>query len=72
MQKLDTSRVSQRLRDLHMRKYDLAAPLGTTPQNVSFKLNGKCPISASELKILCDILKIDTGEVFDYFVVTDD
>lgn len=72
MQKLDTSRVSQRLRDLHMRKGDLAEPLGTSKQNVSFKLNGKCTISPSELKILCDILKIDTGEVFDYFVVNDD
>lgn len=72
MQKLDTSRVSQRLRDLHMRKYDLAAPLGTTPQNVSFKLNGSVRLSVEELKILCDILKIDTGEVFDFFVVSDD
>mgnify|MGYP003288067444 CR=1 FL=1 len=72
MQKLDTSRVSQRLRDLHMRKYDLAAPLGTTPQNVSFKLNGTVKLSVEELKILCDILKIDTGEVFDFFVVSDD
>lgn len=72
MQKLDTSRVSQRLRDLHMRKYDLAAPLGTTPQNVSFKLNGSVKLSVEELKILCDILKIDTGEVFDFFVVSDD
>lgn len=72
MQKLDTSRVSQRLRDLHMRKYDLAAPLGTTPQNVSFKLNGSVRLSVEELKILCEVLKIDTGEVFDYFVVTDD
>lgn len=72
MQKLDTSRVSQRLRDLHIKKGDLAEPLGTTKQNVSFKLNGKCKLSAAELKILCDILKIDTGEVFDFFVVTDD
>lgn len=72
MQKLDTSRVSQRLRDLHMRKGDLAEPLGTTKQNVSFKLNGKCKLSVEELKILCEVLKIDTGEVFDYFVVTDD
>lgn len=72
MQEFDTSRVSQRLRDLHIKKGDLAEPLGTTKQNVSFKLNGKCTITALELKILCDILKIDTGEVFDYFVVTDD
>lgn len=72
MQEFDTSRVSQRLRDLHIKKGDLAVPLGTTKQNVSFKLNGKCTITALELKILCDILKIDTGEVFDYFVVTDD
>lgn len=72
MQKLDTSRVVELLEKKHLKKVDLAGPLSTTRQNVSFKFNGKCKISVQELKILCDLLEIDTGEVFDYFVITDD
>lgn len=72
MQNVDTSRVVERLREKHLKKKDLAAPLRTTPQNVSFKLNGTSKFSVPEIKILCDVLEIDTGEVFDYFVITDD
>lgn len=72
MLKVDTSRIVELLKKKHKRKQDLAAPLGTTPQNVSFKLNGKSKISVQEVYILCRLLEINTGEVFDYFVITDD
>lgn len=72
MLKVDTSRVVELLKKKHIKKQDLATPLGETPQNISFKLNGKCRIYVQELKILCDFLEIDTGEIFDYFVITDD
>ena len=72
MRSIDTSRVVDLLKKKHLKKYDLSAPLGESPQNVSYKLNGKLKISIYELKILCDFLEINTGEVFDYFVITDD
>lgn len=72
MQNIDTSKVVALLKKNHLKKQDLAAPLRTTPQNVSFKLNGKVKIDIYDLKILCELFEIDTGEVFDYFVITDD
>ena len=72
MQNVDTRRVVELIKKKHIKRQDLAGPLRTTPQNVSFKLNGKCKISAQEIYMLCKILEIDTGEVFDYFVITDD
>ena len=72
MQRVDTTRVVDLLKKRHIKKGDLAKPLGTTKQNVSFKLNGSVKMTVPELKILCDYLEINTGEVFDYFKVVDD
>lgn len=69
---VDTTNVTRLMEKMHVKKKDLAIPLGTTPQNVSFKFNGKNHFSLGEIKILCNVLQIDTGEIFDYFVVKED
>lgn len=69
--KIDTTRLVELIYEKNLTKADMANFLKTSPQNFSFKLNGTNRLNIYEVKIICEKLNIDTGDVFKYFEIPD-
>ena len=68
---LDNTALCERMKKMHKTKAQCARAAGMSPQTLNSKLKGKNKIKPQEIKMLCDFLEIDTGEVFDFFTYTE-